>query len=216
MRSVNASAASFAQVSHFQVVAPRGRRVSVRRHARRKRSACGSTALLLACCCDLSTPTAQYVEFMNLLPGVPVPSQIRNGCVFGSSDQIRPEVVFDRSTRSRRAFGQRVRRQFRQISHFQVVAPRGRRVSVRRHARRDAASPVHRPRQTAVGREQPLRAPHAQHPRPGAPDPVEDPQPRVDRAMALTLERCAGQTLAPEKPVSYQSKTPLGTPAYCD
>ena len=110
-------------------------------------------------------------------PGAPVPSQIRS------------EVVFDRSTRSRRAFGQRVRRQFRQVSHFQVVAPRGRRVSVRRHARRDAASPVHRPRQTAVGREQPLRAPHAQHPRPGAPDPVEDPQPRVDRAMALTLER---------------------------
>ena len=60
-------------------------------------------------------------------PGVPVPSQIRNGC------------VFDRSTRSRRAFGQRVRRQFRQVSHFQVVAPRGRRVSVRRNARRAAA-----------------------------------------------------------------------------
>ena len=195
---------SWPAVSHFQVVAPRGRRVSVRRHARRKRSACGSTALLLACCCDLSTPTAQYVAFMNLLPGVPVPSQIR---------QI---VVFDRSTRSRRAFGQRVRRQFRQISHFQVVAPRGRRVSVRRHARRDAASPVHRPRQTAVGREQPLRAPHAQHPRPGAPDPVEDPQPRVDRAMALTLERCAGQTLSPEQPVSSQSTPPRGTPAECE
>ena len=41
----------------------------------------------------------------------------------------------------------------------------------------------------AVGREQPLRAHQAQHPRPGDPDPVEDPQPRVDLAMALTLER---------------------------
>ena len=27
------------------------------------------------------------------------------------------------------------------------------------------------------------------HSRPGDPDPVEDPQPRVDLAMALTLER---------------------------
>ena len=41
----------------------------------------------------------------------------------------------------------------------------------------------------AVRREQPLRAHHAQHPRPGDSDPVEDPQPRVDLAMALTLER---------------------------
>ena len=41
----------------------------------------------------------------------------------------------------------------------------------------------------AVGREQPLRAHHAQHPRPGNADPVQDPQPRVDLAMALALER---------------------------
>ena len=40
----------------------------------------------------------------------------------------------------------------------------------------------------AVGREQPLRAHHPQHPRPGNADPVEDPQPRVDLAMALALE----------------------------
>ena len=48
----------------------------------------------------------------------------------------------------------------------------------------------------AVGREQPLRAHHAQHPRPGDPHPVEDPQPRVDLAMALALERGAGQVAA--------------------
>ena len=186
----------FRQVSHFQVVAPRGRRVSVRRHARRKRSACGFQ--------PATPPATGGLTTTGAAGGDRSCDQIRNGC------------VFDRSTRSRRAFGQRVRRQFRQVSHFQVVAPRGRRVSVRRHARRDAASPVHRPRQTAVGREQPLRAPHAQHPRPGAPDPVEDPQPRVDRAMALTLERGAGQTLSPEQPVSYQSKPPRGTPAECD
>ena len=34
-----------------------------------------------------------------------------------------------------------------------------------------------------------MRAHHTQHPRQGDPDPVEDPQPRVDLAMALTLER---------------------------
>ena len=44
---------------------------------------------------------------------------------------------------------------FARSPHFQVIAPRGRRVSVRRHARRDAASPAHRPRQTAVGESSP-------------------------------------------------------------
>ena len=48
----------------------------------------------------------------------------------------------------------------------------------------------------AVGREQALRAHHAQHPRPRDPHPVEDPQPRVDLAMALALERGAGQVVA--------------------
>ena len=48
----------------------------------------------------------------------------------------------------------------------------------------------------AVGREQPLRAHHAQHPRPGDPHPVEDPQPRVNLAMPLALERGAGQVAA--------------------
>ena len=43
----------------------------------------------------------------------------------------------------------------------------------------------------AVRGEQLVRPQHPQHPRPRDPDPVQDPQPRVDRPMALALERRA-------------------------
>ena len=67
--------------------------------------------------------------------------------------------------------------------------------------------------------EQPLGAHHAQHSRPGDPDPVEDPQPRVDLAMALALERGAGQVAANgrqqlrirqcgRRPPAYRASTP--------
>ena len=75
----------------------------------------------------------------------------------------------------------------------------------------------------AVRREQPLRAHHAQHPRPGDSDPVEDPQPRVDLAMALALERGAGQGAANgrqqlrirqcgRRPAAPRAITPLWAP----
>ena len=91
-------------------------------------------------------------------PGVPVPSQIRH------------DVVFDRSTRSRRAFGQRVRRQCRQVSDLQVVAPRGRRVSVRRNARRkrSACGSTARPLADACDVSTPTAPPRAS-PRPTRP-----------------------------------------------
>ena len=43
----------------------------------------------------------------------------------------------------------------------------------------------------AVRGEQLVRPHHPQHPRPRDPDPVQDPQPRVDLPMALALERRA-------------------------
>ena len=82
---------------------------------------------------------------------------------------------------------------------------------------------LHLTRPPAGRREQPLRAHHAQHPRPGDSDPVEDPQPRVDRAMALALERGAGQGAANgrqqlrirqcgRRPAAPRAITPLWAP----
>ena len=48
----------------------------------------------------------------------------------------------------------------------------------------------------AVGREQPVRAHHAQHSGPGDADPVQDPQPRVHLPMTLALERRASEVRA--------------------
>ena len=48
----------------------------------------------------------------------------------------------------------------------------------------------------AVGREQPVRAHHAQHSGPSDADPVQDPQPRVHLPMTLALERRASEVRA--------------------
>ena len=45
----------------------------------------------------------------------------------------------------------------------------------------------------AVGREHPVGSHHAEHPRPGDPNPVDDPQARMHLPMALALERRPGQ-----------------------
>ena len=45
----------------------------------------------------------------------------------------------------------------------------------------------------AVGREQPVGSHHAEQPRPGDPNPVDDPQARMHLPMALALERRPGQ-----------------------
>ena len=123
MRSVNASAASFARSLTFRL-SPHVADASV----------------------SGATPAASALPVVPAGDPTGTGGLTTTGAAGGevrSFDQIRLRVVFDRSTRSRRAFGQRVRRQFRQVSHFQVVAPRGRRVSVQapRPPRRCVTSP---------------------------------------------------------------------------